>query len=286
MRSKINLSFTEAAKEIPQLARYLSVEPLRDFTGKIIDPWDESELTKCDKDDIIRKCCEDIWYFLKYVVKVRGQNNTILDFHLNAASAAFIYLFQHNQNAILLGMRQSTQKTALLDALYLWSALFDSFNPLHISLMGYGKGLCVTVPEFICTKRTLSDVNEDFDRITNRDKCFIDELMYIPKEYFQQLDVPYYDVPYYAVGTIGPYHADTVQKTILFDERMYYQNLETFERIFTEYTGYRPSYLILMGIDDIDDPCVDKWKKQFPNDTDDRRELYRKEIEIKPDWKM
>ena len=138
----------------------------------------------------------------------------------------------------------------------------------------------VTVPEFICDKKKISEINNS-DKITKNDKCFIDELMHVPNEYFQQ-----FDGSYYAVGTIGPYHADIVQKTIPFNESMYKKNLKEFENIFTSFTGYRPSYLILLGIDDIDDQAVDDWKKQYSDMFKDNHDTYRKEITIIPDWKM
>lgn len=281
MRSKINLSFSEAAKEIPQLAGYLSVEPLRGYDGKIIDPWNESELSENDKDNIIRKCREDIWYFIRYVLKVNGINHKLFDFHLNAASAAFIYLFQNNQNAILLGMRQSTQKTVLLEALYTWTVLIDESKHSCILPLENIKDLFVTVPEFICHMENFPKINNDDNHIiTNDDRCFIDDLMYIPKTPFNQ---PYNSC--YAVGTIGPYNVDIIQKTIPFNESMYEKDLKEFENIFTSFTGYRPTYLILLGIDDIDDCSVNKWKKQFRENLG-KGESYRKEIQIKPYWRM
>lgn len=302
MKNNVNMSFEDAAaSSTPTIRDLILAKPIFDDDNNIIDPWDP-DLTKSQIVKIMKTCYENIWYFLRYVVKVKELDESNwsyrrLNFHLNDATIAFIWLYQHNQSAILLGTRQVVHKTTTLDALYLYQFMFGNFKEIPVYLpVPYEKGIPflknIEVPSYMIEPNMRL---EQF-AIRNVEICikpddeyvyFIDYFMHRKIQPTRHMDIiRNMQNRYYAVDSIGPENADIIRYSIPFSNDMYSKDIETFGEEFLHFTGYRPSYLITFGTNDF----------KCPRDLDrmlNRRvlgcmseEAYREDFAITPQWRM
>lgn len=254
-------------------------------------------MSDCDTHKVMKRCSENIWYFLRYCVQVVIPDEYInrqyltVPLGLNDANIAFIWLYQHKQSAILLGARQFTCKTTILHVLYLYQILFGNSeeNGIYIPPSNATYGLLlknIIVPTYMIDsyEAIVEYAKQTADIHVMRDtECvyFIDQFMHRSIPHTEYMKNPINR--YYMVDSIGPDNADLVRYTIPFSTDMYDKDIEAFSIKFLHFTGYRPSYLITFGVDDFNNPP--ELKELLSSDRVDE-EGYRKDFAIISDWKM
>lgn len=270
-------------------------------SGLKIDPWD-TRLTDDDKQVIVDKI-KDVWYFLKYIIKISDRfSDRLTNIQMNSGTNAFVYLYENNQSAIFIASKHAFGKSTILEALYLHSILTNPNGREYSIYLPYQyikeRKRKIVVPKFV--EKLLNNIYmENFDRIMDdisdengasmifhKDrKYFLDDLMIcgMPKTYNPAIEQMKFG-KYFATSTIGFSNAELVRYTIPFTNEMYTKDLKVFETVFRETIGYNPSYLIRLGYSDIEDIDERKYLDQLRIDM--KEEEYRKRIGITPDWKM
>lgn len=271
---------------------------LKDENGNVIDPWDP-ELTKSQQDKVLCRM-NDVWYYLKYVVRIQMTSPKLeMSYIVKDPSAeAFIYLYSKGISAIFLGTRQLFGKTTLLELLYLHDCIcHGDTDSVFMGRYGMLRDLRILLPDYILNRDHWANIYYDNEK-KNRDyrkssenlqtRCFIDELMFY-NETSTLLDMvkDMGTCTYFGVSTLGPNNADLVRFTIPFKMPMYQKDIQRFASTFLQFTGYKPSFLIIANDSDIS-PSDKRFAttKNLRNLISANLETIRREIEIKPKWQI
>lgn len=156
-----------------------------------VDPYNEN-LTDEMKEKIIKECENNIWYFLREVLKVKtitGDYNNVI---LNIANASAIWQSINSIDTYLISPRQTCRKH-LFSALALWYSAFKGqdvvifCNDLMYSEKVYKVIDSFKVPEYI-------DINKNRDKLIvyPKDTGILDELLQCNIQIFLQFNSLHY----------------------------------------------------------------------------------------------
>lgn len=273
-------------------------EPLKDESKNIIDPWD-AELTKDQQDMVLRRMKHDVWYYLKYVVKIRQIGSKLEMSYIvqDPSVEAFIYLYSKGISAIFLGTRQLFGKTTLLKLLYLYDSICN--GETDSVFIGHGKNMVdqnILFPDYVLNRsdrNTLANMNELKNRNYRKSaenkqtRCFIDELMFHDgRGTLMSMVKDMGPCTYFGVSTLGPHNADLVRFTIPFRMLMYQKDIQAFAETFLQFTGYKPSFLIIANDDDIPKDDRRFRSAKILRGILESQDAIRREIEIEPNWEI
>jgi hypothetical protein len=90
----------------------------------------EYGLDKADQDKIIEECKNNIWYFLREVVRIPSNfgGGSPSRFILNPANMAMIYFLEKGVNIYSLGTRQASNKTFTTLLYLIWNLLKGKYR--------------------------------------------------------------------------------------------------------------------------------------------------------------
>ena len=124
-----NISFLRTAhilREKYKVRNNLFMLKLYDESLQGVDPYSPN-LTDEQKARIFKECCINMWYFIREVSRIPKEGGGAVPFRLSVASAAQLYIIEHNINYLLLLPRQQG-KTIGETAFVTWAIMFGTEN--------------------------------------------------------------------------------------------------------------------------------------------------------------
>ena len=145
-----------------------------------VDPWDEG-LSEHEKAEIIQECEENIWYFLREVIKlpfdILSKTNPKFNINIGVFSIIFLWLNGFNQMAI---MPSSMFKTGTICALYVYLKYIFGLSLANINIKDKTHERAKTTKNMI-TKYMVPDyIKSGIDRGNKEKHILLDNFVNIP----------------------------------------------------------------------------------------------------------